>query len=356
MFFMLRHTIFKGRLGPSIDEFNIYQNRTVKASTQPVSWQMATNFGKLSLTEAEEKYLTDYETAAYLVVHNGKILFEKYWENYSDTSHTNSWSMAKSIVSHLIGCAIKEGLIKSVDDPIGNYLPEYRNEKVTIKNCLTMSTGFNFDESYINPFGYAARSLYGQNIEEVHKRYKVDHESGKYFDYQSANTQLLGFILNKVYGKTLSELANEKLWQPIGAEHDAFWSIYRENGPEKAFCCFNSNARDYAKFGLLYLNKGIVNGDTLIKSDYFEAATTPAKLEFQSGGDCRIYGYQWWCGNIDGGQLFYARGIQGQYIFVMPESNMVIVRLGRTEGPDNEVGHPNDVKKLIDIGRRMEKL
>lgn len=353
MFFMLRHTVLEGRMGPTITEYQIYENRVVEASDKPKEWPYSQAYGKVHLSSDDEAYHEKYGTGAYLVVHKGELVYEQYWDPVSDTSHTNSWSVAKSIVSHLIGCAIKDGLIQDVSDPIGKYLDEYAGEKVTIKDLLTMSSGINFDEGYKNPFGYPARTLYGSDLRKVHKRYHVTEDPGKVFKYRSGNSQLLAFIITKVTGKTVSEYASEKLWKPIGAKYDAYWSLDHKGGDERAYCCFNTNARDFARFGYLYLNKGVVNGDTLIDPAYFLEATVPANLMLESGEPNKKYGYQWWCANYEGEEFFYARGINSQYVFILPHSDLIVVRLGRTKPSERIGGHPVDVFEYIRMAKKL---
>ncbi len=346
VFFLMKNTVLKGRLGPSIDEYEIFENRIVNVG-QATEWTYAKNYNIAKLNSGDLKYHEKYGTAAYVVIKDDAVLFQQYWNSYSDSSHTNSWSMAKSIVSHLIGCALKDSLIGSVDDSIGKYLKEYEGSTTTIENLLTMSSGFNYDEDYMNPFSYPARSLYGDNIVQIHKRYKQVRAPGESFDYQSANTQLLGFILMQVTGKKLSEYASEKLWRPIGARHPAYWSVDHKNGTEKAFCCFNSNALDFAKFGQLYLHEGIVNGDTLITPEYYQRCISPAIYLSDGDGVNMRYGFQWWTLNLEDEAVFYARGIQGQYIFVIPSKNMVVVRLGKSRPTIRIDGHPEDVYRYI---------
>jgi CubicO group peptidase (beta-lactamase class C family) len=195
--------------------------------------------------------------------------------------------------------------------------------------------------------------LYGSDIERVHRDYRPNADPGIFFDYQSGNTEVLCFILSKVTKKSVSEYASEKLWKPIGAEHPARWSLDHINGIEKGYCCFNSNARDFAKFGQLYLNKGMVQGDALIDPIYFDMATNQAKLLTLDGKKCTKYGYQWWILDSAEEHIFYARGIQGQYIFILPKSGLVIVRLGHSRTQEQHNGHPLDVYEYIKLGKRL---
>ncbi|MBI1306586.1 MAG: serine hydrolase [Bacteroidetes bacterium] len=352
VFFLLRHTVLKGRLGPSVLEYKIYENREVNIG-QPRPWIKSKEYNSSELHKDELKYHEKYGSLSFLVIRNDSLLFEQYWDEGGADVPTNSWSMAKSIVSHLIGCALKDNLIQSVEDKVSDYIPEYNTGEVKIRDLLTMSSGINFDEDYLNPFAYPARSLYGDDIRKTHLKYKPEKKAGEQFDYQSANTELLAFIVMKVTGKTLSDYASEKLWKPIGAENPAFWSTDHKDGVEKAFCCFNSNARDFAKFGKLYLHQGVSSYDTLINNDYFRQATVPARYLKDGEFNNNRYGYQWWTMENESDTFFYARGIQGQYIFILPQENLVIVRLGKSR-PDIRInGHPEDVYKYVEQGKRI---
>lgn len=352
----VRYTVLKGRLSPTIDDYKIFAYRKVKAG-KPDPWMIDSAYNSTELTEAEEKYHTDHGSAAFLIIRDHKILYEEYWDGYSDSSLTNGWSMTKSIVGHLIGCAIDDGLIPSVDEYVSTYLPLYMHSGITIRHLLTMRAGIGFGESYMNPFEYPARSLYTNNIRKVHKDYPAQGKPGLNFQYESGNTQLLAFIVNKVTGKTLSEYASEKLWKPVGAHRDALWSLDRKGGMEKAFCCFNTNARDFARLAQLYLNHGIWNGDTLIDPAYVARAT-------RSNGDlwpenhcsnCENYGYQWWILQDEKHNIFYMRGFQGQYVCAMPDRGVIMVRLGHSQESDRKNGHPTDLYVYLDMADRILK-
>jgi CubicO group peptidase (beta-lactamase class C family) len=265
--------------------------------------------------------------------------------------------MAKSFVSILTGIALDEGKIKSVDQPVSDFLPEFKegeNSKLTIKHLLTMSSGINFDEDYVNPLAYPAQSYYGSDLKKLTYKYKVKDEPGKAFIYLSGNTELLSFILEKATGKTLSEYASEKLWKPLGAKNSAFWSLDHKDGSEKAYCCFNSNAPDFARIGELYLDSGKWNGQQLISSQYVIHSITPADLLSGSAKNDE-YGYSWWLiPDYKGHRIFYARGILGQYIICIPDKKMVVVRLGKKrKQKDDKASHPPDVFLYIDAALEM---
>ena len=322
----IAHTLFKGRLGPSIDEYGIFANRVVRTGT-PQPWPISKGYNKKTISADYLKQIEGFKTEAYLIIKNDSLCYEQYWDGYSDTSHTNSFSMAKSIVSILAGIAIQEGKIKSVDEPVSDFIPSFKtgmDSLLRIKDLLTMSSGINFAESYINPFAYPAEAYYGNDIVENTLKYKVVSQPGKEFLYLSGNSLLLGYIVTIATGKTLSDYASEKLWIPLGAEHPAYWSLDHEGGMEKSYCCFNSNARDFARLGQLYLDSGKWAGKQLAPKEYVLASMKPALSEH--------YGYNWWILNCDGHNVPYCRGILGQYIFVIPDKNMVVVRLGKKRG------------------------
>lgn len=277
-----------------------------------------------------DQYLEDSKTVAFLIIRNDTIHYEKYFKGYNKESIVPSFSMAKSITSILIGCAIDEGLIGSVDEPITIYIPELKKkgfEKVTIKHLLQMTSGIRFNESYINPFGDAASFYYGLNLRKKISKMKLKSEPGKKFEYVSGNTQLLGLILERsLKGKTVTQYLQDKLWTPLGMEYDASWSIDRnENGLEKAFCCLNARARDFAKIGRLYLNKGNWNGKQIVSQNWVENSIKAENKD----GSAQFYQYQWWLPSPNGD--FMAEGFLGQFIYVNPSSNLIMVRLGKSE-------------------------
>ena len=278
-----------------------------------------------------EQFLEESKTVAFLVIKNDTIQYEKYWGKYDESSIVPSFSMAKSITSILIGCAIDDKLIKSVNEPITNYIPELKEndfDKVTIENLLQMTSGIKFNESYINPFGDAATFYYGTNLRKAIKKMKLEIEPGERFAYSSGSAQLLGLVLERALkNKTISSYLEEKIWQPLEMEFDASWSLDRKkNGLEKTFCCINARARDYAKIGRLYLNKGKWNDKQIVSENWVAQST---KIDTTNNSSLR-YQYQWWLPSQTGD--FIAQGILGQYIYVNPEKNLIIVRLGKGLG------------------------
>lgn len=335
-----------------IDDYEIFDNNTV-AIASPVPWQLSEHYTN-TLPDTLDNYLAKLKTIGLLVIQNRKITVEKYWEGYSDSSFSGSFSVAKSITSLLIGAAIHDGKIGSVNDPVGKYLPEFASgekAKVKIIDLLTMSSGSDWNESYANPFSVTTRLYYGSDAYKTATSVNIVTTPGTFHYYKSGDTQLLGLIVEKATGKSLSEYAAEKLWKPLGAGHPALWSTDKKDGDEKAYCCFNSNARDFARLGQLMLDSGKINGVPVIDSVYFKKSISPCLIPDNTGKPCNYYGYQWWI-IPDEQEIFYARGILGQYIICIPSKNMIIVRLGKER--DEKVNNiPLEVLRLIQWGKGL---
>ncbi|WP_299756237.1 serine hydrolase [uncultured Pontibacter sp.] len=342
-----------------IDDHTIFEQREIDAPVTAQPWPLAQKYNRVQMPQEMEQLHQQLESVAFLVVKDDSILYEQYWDGYSDESLSNSFSMAKSIVSMLIGVAIKEGKIESVEQPVGDFLPDFKKgdkAKIKLKHLLWMSSGLNWDESYSNPLSMTTEAYYGSDLRKIIKRLDAVKEPGKQWTYKSGDTQVLAFVLQEATGQSLSKYAEEKLWKPMGAAQDAEWSLDQPDGMEKAYCCFFSNARDFARLGKLYLHNGIWNGDTLVPPAYVQASLTPNGLTKASDGEqVDFYGYQWWLmPKYKGQEIFYARGILGQYIIVIPEKNIVIVRLGKQRG--ERIGeHPSEVMAMIDAVNKMVK-
>jgi CubicO group peptidase (beta-lactamase class C family) len=347
-----RHTYLVGKTTPDITDLTVFSYKTINTST-PLLWENDSTYNTDQLQQEELHYLDSIETASFLVIQNEKIIFENYWSGFSDTLPTNAFSMAKSIVSLLVGIALDEGKISSLDDPIENYLPEYKNSNITIHHLLWMSSGLNWKESGNNPFSDNAKAYYGSDLKTLVLNQKRITPAGKVFDYMSGNSALLALIVEQATGKNVSEYAEEKLWRPLNAERNAYWSVDDANAFEKAYCCVYAIPRDFAKIGQLILNKGKWNDRQLISENYLQESFTPAPILEEDGASNHRYGLHWWMGTIDGEEFYNAQGILGQYIIILPESNMVIVRTGRKRDKVEHNGLPIDIYRYIRIAKRM---
>jgi len=348
-------TYLKGYTAAYIHDFIHFPVNTIEVGEHQ-EWAIANNYNKAKLPEFIKPVNESLETVAFMVIINDSIHFEEYWHGYSADTMSNSFSMSKSWVSTLIGIAITEGKIKSVDQKVCDFLPNFcesKNTELTIKHLLTMSSNFNWTEEYYNPIGQTAEAYFGSNLKDLVNNLTVTAPPGKVFRYHSSCSQLLTFIVEVATGETISEYASKKLWQPMGAKHPALWNTDVEGGDEKGFCCINSNARDFARLGKLYMHQGNWNGTQLLDSNYVKDATSAANLLDEKGNKNTNYGYQFWLAERHGLSIYYARGLFGQYVICIPEKDMIIVRLGRKFGEILEDGHHDDFYAFIDAALEM---
>ena len=331
-----------GNTTATISDAKFFETRTVEAGTAN-PWKVSDFYYEWDISGTLRTSLEETNTVAFLMVKDGEIVFEEYWDGYSDSSRSNSFSMAKSVTTMLTQCAIQDGSIPSWDTKVKDYLPQLKGEfadELTLRHLSTMTAGLDFNEHYTNPFDITAKLYYGPDVEKLMiENVPVIDKPGDTYEYQSGATQLLGLAVMKATGKTLSEYASEKLWKPMGATYSAEWHLDSENGKELAFCCFNSNARDFARFGQMLLQQGNYNGKQLLDSSFVAMATVPFVEPF--------YGHSFWMTDDYGTHIFYQRGILGQYIIVIPEYDMVVVRLGH-ERLGNDENHSTDFRVIVE--------
>jgi CubicO group peptidase (beta-lactamase class C family) len=331
-----------------IDDYRFFDNRVIAAKLPGEAWPS----GEQKMADPDpqtQKLLKDLGTTALLVLENGKIVYEKYDLSGGPEVISGSFSMAKSIIALLYGFALQEGRIKSLNEPISNYLTEWEGTdegKITIRNLLTMSSGLNWQEAYSNPFSITTEAYYGSNLHMTALRQRSIEPQGTHFVYQSGSTQLLGLVLGRAVNMNLANYASAKLWKPLGAEKDALWSLDHEDGMEKAYCCVNARARDFARLGELVRLDGKWHDQQLLNSNYIHEMLTPNQLPDDSGKPIDYYGYQWWILSTPQGNVPYMRGILGQYVVVVPQKNRVVVRLGMKSGKQ-ESHHPEEIRALV---------
>jgi CubicO group peptidase (beta-lactamase class C family) len=284
-----------------------------------------------------ERYLQASGTTAFLVVHDDKLLYERYFNGYDQRSVNTSFSMAKSFASSLVGIAIDEGHIKSVEEPITNYLPELlkkdkRFKSITIRNLLTMSSGIKYEEGATLPWSEQAddtKTYYSTDLRELALNSQIEGKAGQYFEYNNYNPLLVGIILERATGMHVARYLQQKLWKPMGMEANGSWSLdSKKDGFEKMESGVNARARDFARFGMLFAKEGNWRGKQLISRGWVEESTRPDT----SMDPSQDYQYFWWVNTPNGKNHFSAQGNYGQYIYVAPEKDLVIVRLGKEEG------------------------
>lgn len=318
-------------LHSTIYDYHIFENRTVEKGDELVIPEHAM-YNREALPDTIENRLIENNTTAFLILKDGELLYENYWGSGSKDTLSNSFSMAKTIVALLTGIAKDKGYIESLDDPVSKYYPPYREkgrETITIRHLLNMRSGLYWQETYDRPFNKTTEAYYGTDLPGLINRLKPENRPGEKFDYSSGDTQVLGLMLKEITGNNLSRLASENLWKPLGAGKDALWSLDRKGGNEKAYCCFHSTARDFARLGMLINNEGVWGDDTLVNPAYVRNMRKPAP-----SGEINFYRKKTWLFPvIDGQQAFYLRGLHGQYVIGIPELDAVAVRLGHDWEP-----------------------
>jgi CubicO group peptidase (beta-lactamase class C family) len=343
--FMLREYFMD--LG-NADDYLTLPARELTASSNPFHFEVDTSM-ETQVQEAFQTnpgipdldtFLSDTGTWAFLVIQDDTIMYERYFQGYQHDSLVTSFSVAKSFDSALIGIAIEEGYIKSVEDPITDYLPELaerdpRFQDIHIRHLLTMASGLRYDDDRIvlpedDNLTYAFDDLRHLALTET----EVVEPPGVTFLYNNYNPLLLGMIIERATGQSVTSYLQDKIWTPIGMEYDGSWSLdSEESGFEKMESGLNARPVDFAKFGRLYLNGGTWEGQQIVPSQWVNDSTQDNGL---IQDDLIYYGYMWWGEKCrPGSQDFLAMGNYGQYIYVSPAKNLVIVRNGESYGVEN---------------------
>ncbi len=319
----------------NIDDLDLFESRAVEAGLgQP--WEKHEKYGTVSIPSAWLDSAESYRTVSFLIIKDEQLFFEQYWEDYSPTSYSNSFSAAKTIVGLSILAAIDDGYIESLDQSVCDFIPEFDegNQKLSIRDVMTMSSGLSWVESYGGLFNSTTEAYYGKDILSQIYELTLEEEPGRLWKYKSGDPQVLAIIVRNATGMSFSDYVSKKFWVPMGAENRALWSLDKKGGMEKAYCCFYTNARDLARFGQLLINKGNWKGKQLISEHLVEELMSPAThLSDENGKAIDFYGYQTWMINYKGHDVKYMRGILGQYVFAVPDLNMVIVRQGHDRSP-----------------------
>ena len=320
-----------------IDDFKFFETEVIPASTNPQPWPIHKDYNTVHATQALSEMNDTLGTVAFLIIKNDSIWYEKYFEDFGKNSQTNSFSMAKSITSAMLGKAIDDGFIKTLEQPVGDFYPQYVGTGLTVGDLSSMASGLDWDESYSNPFGMTARAYYDSDLAETILKLKVVDSPGVRYKYLSGNTELLAMVIQKATKKPLADYLEESFWQPMGAENPAVWQVDDDkNRLVKAYCCIGSNARDFARFGKLYKDYGKWNGRQLLDSAFVEKSITP---RFPKSPE---YGYGFWLSDFLGKKIFVMRGILGQYVIVIPEDDLIIVRLGQQRGNKTDLPFSSD--------------
>ncbi|RZK19316.1 MAG: class C beta-lactamase-related serine hydrolase [Pedobacter sp.] len=366
---------------PDLSDSSKFNSARIMPAKVPFKFISQTNQVKhQQLKNYLDTFLNRSNTNAFMIIKNDTIIYERFADNTNQNTLHPSFSVVKSFVATLIGIAIDKGVISSTNDLVIKYLPELekndeRFKNLTLQHVLDMRSGIDFDENKETPFSAITKLYYGSSLKNQIAKLKMKGEPGMRFEYQSVNTQLLANILERASGRKIQDLLTEYLWQPLGAESKGLWSL-DDQGNAKAFCCLNASAKDFAKLGSLYLKNGNWVGNQIISKKWIETTTNADTL------DALGYKNQWWAcydyryfkdslsataalkkintsadikkTKYNGYYFkikahdFTAEGILGQFIYVNPKNNVIIIRLGNYPGKRMNFG--NFIPK---IGRQL---
>ena len=296
--------------------------------------QIAPTFTYKDRTWTVDEYMAAYRVSGLLVLKDGKVVLEKYALGRQPTDRWTSFSVAKSVTSTLVGAAIQDGRIKSIDAPVTDYIPELKGsayEGVTVRQMLMMSSGVKWNEDYVDPKSDVAQA--GGSVTEPGVNPMVSylrklpraHEPGTKWNYNTGETDLVGVLVSKATGKTLAQYASEKIWKPYGMERDAIW-MTDPGEQERGGCCISMTLRDYARLGLFIAGGGVANGKQIVPKTWVAEAT---RREIDNGTPGGGYGYFWW---IEPG-AYEAIGIFGQSISTFPAEHLIVVQNAAWSAP-----------------------
>jgi len=342
-------------------DYTHFENREIKASAGAFSFPVSLDEDDVESLFQDQvvasgfssfnEWATKSQTTALIVIRRDTIRYEKYFNGFSRDSYFHSQSVAKSFISLLIGFAVEDGFIQSIEDPMTNYVPELLERdtlfsRITIRDLLMMRSGLKYNEAFLPGIGIHAPwhdeavGYYHGNVRKLLlKRMELDGEPGRYFQYNNYNTSFLGLIIERATGKTVSAYLEEKLWSRI-MEYDALFSIdSRRSGFEYMPSRLMARAIDYARFGRLFLHEGNWNGRQIVSGNWVRESTTEdttVSREFYPewmGSGCQrtYYKYQWWGHtDCDSSYRFFASGNLGQDIYILPKEELIIVHCGNS--------------------------
>lgn len=322
----------------TVDDFRHYPGRALAASAVPAPFATAATAAapppeaelepgrRTSLATA----LKATETLAFLVVRDDAIVYERYGEGSDAAAPSQFFSVTKSILATLAAMAVDDGILRSLDQPVTDFVPELKArgfDRVTLRHLLDMRSGLSYTEND-NPFGLHVLMNYTADLERLILSFRMQGEPGGRWDYKSGDTALLSLALRRALGATtLTQYAQRRLWTPLGMEHGGTWSLDREGGLEKAWCCLAGTARDLARIGRLYLARGAPSGRRLLAQRWVDDAFAP----MPDAGPLRAHRFSWWSARPQG-QGIMAIGKDGQFLYIDPASRTIVVRLGRSQG------------------------
>jgi CubicO group peptidase (beta-lactamase class C family) len=347
-------TYLQGHSTANIDDAKNFDQQIIsKGVSSP--WPKDPRYNQKILEADTLSYLKKFGTAAFLVAQNGALIHEEYFAPYNAQSLTNSFSMAKTITTLQMEMAVKQGFISSFDAPLTEQIKEYaqdpRGQKATIAQLSAMKSGHEWDENYYLPLNMTTNLYYGKDAQALVLSHGFEREPGSAYEYSSGSTQLLGVFLKRALqakepSLTISEHLSRSLWQPLGMENDAVYTMDRpaaEGGMERTYCCVFASARDFARVGQVLLQDGQWNGKQLWDKAFIERMRQPDLQPF--------YGHSLWMDWTYKYPFYLMQGHEGQYVIVVPSLQLVVVRTGQHRdetqtGPNGQI--PLEVYRFVD--------
>lgn len=333
----------KGPLTPSTDDAEKFPYHIIEKSITK-KWRISANYNQKTVSDCLTKDLKKTRASSLLVIQDGEIVVEQYWKDHNAVSLLNSFSMAKGVLSILVGCAIADGYVDSENALVSSFFPQYKMSRygkfLTLQHLMTMQAGLDWEEEYHHPFAPNSEQYFVEDLAAQALGIEVKEMPGEKYEYQSVAAQLIGLVLKKATGKNLADYLSEKIWKPLNMESSAKWST-DDKGLEKAFCCIHATTRDFARIGQLILQNGNWEGKQLIDQEFCKRMLTPMKQN-------KAFCYTIWADDDDeiGYRFFY--GFLGQFIIIIPEENMVIVKTGMYNRLEvDEKKRPKQAKLLV---------
>ena len=346
----VRTIYFTGNNTAFISDYEYFDNKEIR-SANPQPWALHKQYNTIDESDKLEELNYERKTKSFLVIKNDSILFEKYYDGHKQTDISNSFSVAKSIVTSMMGKAIMEGKIKSLNQPVSDFFQEYNDgiaSELTVGDLASMSSGMKWSEKYYSVINITSESYFTDDLRSVILRQEIENKPGQAFRYSSGDTQLLAMVIEKATGTSLSDYLSQKFWSPMGAETLALWQIdSKESGMEKAYCCIAATARDFARFGKLYIDKGKWGDTEILDSSFVELSLKPVF------DDSPFYGYGWWLYEYEGKKVFTMNGHQGQFIISFPDENIIIVRQGDFNNEGRVSEGSGDLYQYISEGYKL---
>jgi len=346
----VRTIYFTGNNTAFISDYEYFDNKEIR-SANPQPWALHKQYNTIDESDELEELNYERKTKSFLVIKNDSILFEKYYDGHKQTDISNSFSVAKSIVTSMMGKAIMEGKIKSLNQPVSDFFEEYKDgiaSELTVGDLASMSSGMKWNEKYYSVINITSESYFTDDLRSVILRQEIENKPGQAFRYSSGDTQLLAMVIEKATGTSLSDYMSQKFWSPMGAETIALWQIdSKESGMEKAYCCIAATARDFARFGKLYIDKGKWGDTEILDPSFVELSLKPVF------DDSPFYGYGWWLYEYEGKKVFTMNGHRGQFVISFPDENIIIVRQGDFNNKGRVSEGSGDLYQYISEGYKL---